>query len=208
MTPPERPIRVLLVDDHPALRAGLRQALEADPAISVVAEAGDGAEALSLVYDFQPDVVVLDVDLPILTGVEVARALKGSRTRVLAYSAHAGRGFVRGILDAGAAGYLTKDRGPDALVAAVKAVAAGEGRWFVVPNPDDDPVLLLSDRERNVLSLLARGLSNATIAERLFLSASTVSNALTTVYLKIGVTNAREAVSWAWANDLGPNTPS
>lgn len=201
------PIRVLLVDDHPSLRAGVRRSLEADPSILVVAEAGDGAEALALARSLQPDVLVLDVDLPVLSGIEVARALKGSSVRVLAFSAHTGRGFVRGLLEAGAAGYLTKDRDQSALVEAVKAVAAGEGRWLVVPNPSDDPLGHLSVRERDILALLARGLSNAAIAETLSLSESTIRNTLTSVYQALGVESSREAVAWAWENGLGHRMP-
>lgn len=177
--------------------------LDADPEITVVAEAGDGAEALALARELQPDVVVLDIELPVLSGVEVARALKGSPVRVLVFSAYAGRGFVRGLLDAGAAGYLTKDRDLAALVDAVRAVAAGEGRWLVVPNPSDDPLGKLSERERDVLGLLARGLSNEDIAQTLFLSISRVRNTLTAIYQALGVKTAREAVAWAWSHGLG-----
>lgn len=196
-------VRVLLVDDHPPLRAGLRRMLESDASIEVVAEAGDGGEALELAERLRPDVVVLDMELPVLSGIEVARALKGSGMRVLALSAHTGRGFVRGLLEAGAAGYLTKDRDQATLVDAVKAVAAGEGRWLVVPNPSDDPLGQLTERERDVLGLLARGLSNEDIAETLCISLSTARNALSRCYEKLDVESAREAVAWAWENGVG-----
>jgi DNA-binding NarL/FixJ family response regulator len=198
---------VLLVDDHPALRAGVRRSLEADPDVTVVGEAADGDEALRLARELDPDVVVLDLDLPGLPGVEVARALRSSRTRVLAFTAHAGRGFVQGLLEAGVAGYITKDQPEGTLVEAVKAVARGDGRWLVVPHDPADPFSALSERERDILVLLARGLSNAAIAETLFVSESTVRNTLTAVYQKIGAASSREAVAWAWAQGLGPRTP-
>ncbi|MGB3544780.1 MAG: response regulator [Rubrivirga sp.] len=116
-------IRVLLVDDHPSLRAGVRRSLDTHSLIDVVAEAGDGTEALRLARELEPDVVVLDVDLPGVSGAEVARALAGSAIRVLGFSAHSSRGFVRGMLTAGAAGYLTKDMPEEELTAAVLAVA-------------------------------------------------------------------------------------
>ena len=200
-------IRVLLVDDHPATRDGVRRALAGHPEIEVVGEAGTVADALRLSASLAPDVAVLDVDLPDGSGADVARELLGTDTRVLVFSAHAGRGFVRALLEAGAAGYLTKDSPASELRAAVEAVARGEGRWHVVPVVADDPVGALTDRERDVVSLLARGLSNADIAETLFVSVSTVQNTLTTVYSKIGVAGSREAVVWAWEQGLGPNAP-
>lgn len=197
-------VRVLLVDDHSTVRAGVRRALEADPDIEVVAEGADADEALRLAALTRPDVAVLDVNLPGRSGAEVAQLLQGTGIRVLAFSAHSGRGFVRAMLAAGAAGYLTKDR-PDAeLVAAVKAVARGEGRWLVVPHDPSDPTAALSERERDVLGLLARGLSNAHIAQTLFLSEGRVRNTLTSVFAKIGAANSREAIAWAWQQGLGP----
>lgn len=201
-------IRVLLVDDHPSTRAGVRRALSAEADIEIVGEAGEAIAALALARRLTPDVVVLDVDLPGgLSGADIARELQGSSTRVLAFSAHDGRGFVRALLEAGAAGYLIKDAPERDLVDAVRAIAGGSGRWHVVPNDPSDPVGTLTERERDVLSLLARGLSNAHIGETLFISEGTVRNALTTVYQKIGVEGSREAVAWAWAQGLGPNAP-
>lgn len=200
-------IQVLLIDDHPTVRAGVRRALEADPEIEVVGEGANAEDALRLVEATQPHVVVLDIDLPDASGATVARHLQGSAVRVLAFSAHAGRGFVRAMLGAGAAGYLTKESCDADLVAAVKAVARGEGRWHVVPNDLADPVGALTEREQDVIGLLARGLSNAHIANTLCLSEGTVRNSLTGLYAKIGAENSREAVAWAWKNGFGPNAP-
>ena len=196
-------ISVLLADDHPALRSGVQRSLDADPDISVVAIAADGDEALRLARELAPDVAILDVDMPGLSGIEVAKALKGSTVRVIAFTAFSGRGFVRGLLDAGAAGYVTKDLPEDVLVHAVKTVAAGGGHWTVVPNDPEDPLSVLSEREQDILSLLARGLSNPDIAASLFVSESTVRNTLTAVYEKVSVTTRAEAIAWAWARGLG-----
>ena len=199
-------ISVLLVDDHPALLAGVRGSFEADPDIKVVGEAQTVTEALRLARELRPDVVVLDIEMPDGTGVDIARVLRGEPSRVLVFTAHTGRGFVNGLLEAGAAGYVTKDKGNDVLIEAVKAIAQGEGRWLVVPKDPADPLGGFTDRERDVLVLLARGLSNAAIAETLFVSESTVRNSLTVVYDKLGVVTSREAIAWAWANGLGPRS--
>lgn len=200
-------IRVFLVDDHPSTRSGIRRALEAAGGFDVVGEAADGNAALEAIQNVLPDVVVLDINLPGLSGPEVARALAGGPTRVLAFSAHAGRGYARALLEAGAEGYLTKDAPESDVIAGVRAVASGRGWWHVVPHDPDDPVSLLSERERDALSLLARGLSNADIAQTLMIAEGTVRNTLTVVYQKIGVETSREAAVWAWTHGLGPPSP-
>lgn len=198
---------VLIADDHPALRAGVRRSLDADPDLSVVAEAATGDEALRLARELEPDVVVLDIDLPGLSGVDIARGLSGSRSRIVAFTAHTGRGFVQGLLGAGVAGYVTKDQPEGVLIEAIKAVARGDGRWLVVPHDPADALGGLTERERDILVLLTRGLSNAAIAETLFVSESTVRNTLTSVYDKVGARTSREAVAWAYAQGLGPRPP-
>ena len=192
-------ITVLLADDHPALLAGVRATLDADPRFAVVAAVGDGASALDAAREMQPDVAVLDVDLPGLSGVEVAHALRGTAVRVVAFTAHAGRGFVRGLRDAGAAGYVTKDQPEHVLADAIVTVAEGGTYWpdAAADGPD------LTERQHDILLLLARGLSNPAIAETLFLSEGTVRNTLTAVYGAIGVATRAEAVAWAWAHGLG-----
>jgi DNA-binding NarL/FixJ family response regulator len=203
---PPRRYAVVVADDHPAMRAGVRQVLEADPDVDVVGEAGDGPAALRLALDLVPDVLLLDVDMPGLTGVEVAAALRGagSPVRVLAFSAHSSRVCVGGLL---AAGYITKDEDPRLVVEAVKGVAAGGTRWFVAPAPRSAAERLLSGREQEVLGRLALGRSNQGIALDLHVSESTVRNHLTSVYAKIGAESSREAVAWAWRNGLVPPDP-
>ena len=201
MTAPLPRIRVVLADDHPALRAGIRRVLEADPTVVVVGEAGTGDEALRLARRLRPDVLVLDVEIPAPSGVDVARQLfdEGAEVRVLALSAYNNPAFVRGMLEAGASGYVTKDQEPALIVEAVKSVAHGEGRWFVPLTPTRDELAAagLSRREREVLALLARGLSNEAIAGALYLSHHTVRNHLANLRSKLGVDTTREMVAWA-----------
>lgn len=199
-------IRVVLADDHPALRAGVRAVLESGGRITVVAEAGTGEEALRLVRQFDPSVLLLDMEMPGLDGVEVAERLgaEGHPVRILAFSAHDDRAYVTRMLQAGAAGYVTKDK-PLALVAeAVEAVARGESRWFVSPG-GTEPELPVSARELAVLRLMARGLDNAAIAAELGISPFTVRNHVSSVYDKLDVGSWREAVAWAWSRGLVGN---
>jgi DNA-binding NarL/FixJ family response regulator len=203
-----RPFRVVIADDHPAMRAGVRALIDGDSRLSVVAEARTGAEALRLAQEMRPHVLVLDMEMPEMTGVEVARAVREQAlpTRILAYSSYADPAYVRGLLQSGASGYVTKDQDGPLVVEAVLAVARGQQRWFVPPAPDEpaDPVaeVGLTAREESVLKLLARGLPNADIADALHLSEKSIRNHLSHVYGKLKVEGAREAVAWAWENGL------
>lgn len=194
-------IRVLIADDHPLWRKGVRALLSAEPDIDVIAEAGDGAEALRMIRSATPDVVVLDMEMPHLGGVEVARTVQAEAlgVRVLALSSYDDPSYVASLLQSGASGYITKDKPPEMVVEAVRAVARGEGRWFVMPAGSERALAdAFSGRQREVLTLLARGQSNAQVAEALFVSENTVRNHLTGVYTRIGVMTAREAIAWAW----------
>ncbi|MFZ2361381.1 MAG: response regulator transcription factor, partial [Anaerolineae bacterium] len=124
-------IRILLVDDHPALHMGLRIVLEQAPGVQVVAEAGSGREALALIQALRPDVAVLDCQLPDMPGSQAAAELRrlGLATRVLALSAYTDDAAIRGMVEAGAVGYLLKEEAPAAIVDAVRSAARGEGRW-------------------------------------------------------------------------------
>jgi DNA-binding NarL/FixJ family response regulator len=193
---------VVLADDHPSVRAGLRTAIEAQPDLEVIGEAADGLVALDLVRDLDPDVLVLDMSMPECSGVEVARILQEerARTRVLAVSAYEDEPYVQGLLESGAAGYITKEKPVEVIVEAVRAVARGEGRWFVRPSkPEASPI---TRREQDVLRLMAQGHTNETIAETLFLSENTIRNHIASIYAKLGVHSYREAIAWAWKHGL------
>jgi DNA-binding NarL/FixJ family response regulator len=205
-------IRVLLADDHPALRVGLRMLLEQAPDVTVVGEVGDGREALAQMEKLAPDVAVLDCRLPGMTGAEVAREARrrGLPVRVLALSAYSDDADVQGMLEAGAAGYLLKEEAPGVILAAVRATAQGQG-WFSAEVAakvaawarGEPPMADLTERERDVMRLLARGWDNQRIAGELFISERTVRFHLRNIYDKIGVNSRIEAAVWAVRHGLG-----
>lgn len=197
-------IRVVLADDHPVVREGIRNRLEKEPDILVVGEAGDGEEALSLVEELQPDVLLLDMELPGLTGVEVARRLKGtsSPVRILALSAYDERHYIQSLLADGAAGYLVKEEAPESIVEAVRGVARGEEGWLsrrVASRMVDwtrekvSDLTNLTDREIDVLRLVVEGKTNQEIGKALGISEKTVEKHLMAVFEKLGVTSRTEA---------------
>ncbi|MDQ3855113.1 MAG: response regulator transcription factor [Chloroflexota bacterium] len=208
-----RSIRVLLADDHPVVRGGIKALLEVAEDIAVVGEASDGAEALRLAREMQPDVLVLDMELPEMSGAEVAERLAGSAhpVRVLALSAYDRENYITETLEAGAAGYLTKDEAPGHIVEAVRGVARGQDGWVSrrvaakmiqrakVRSRNQTPAQsALSPREQEVLELLAGGIPNPEIASTLFISEGTVRNHVTSIYNKLGARTRAEAVAKAW----------
>ncbi|NNF59587.1 MAG: response regulator transcription factor [Rhodothermaceae bacterium] len=198
------PVRIVVVDDHPLFRAGLRTALSADAQFEVIGEACDGDEALAVVRSLRPDILLLDVEMPGRSGVAVAQALADDplAPRILALSAHAEPAYITGLLAAGAAGYITKDQHPLIIREALLAVHRGEGRWFV-PIPRNPTALSpLTGREHEVLALMAHGSDNPAIAERLRIAENTVRNHVAAIYSKLGVSSAREAIAWAWENGV------
>jgi DNA-binding NarL/FixJ family response regulator len=211
------PIRVLLADDHPSLRAGIRARLEKESDIIVVGEAGTGAEALKLAEQVGPHVLLLDMQMPDLSGVEVARRLRESSSpvRVLVLSAHHDEQYVVKLLDCGVAGYLTKQEPLETIVSAVRGVAAGEEGWLSRDAAAalmkqrrthsiqlDDPLGLLSDREQEVLRLVADGKNNHEIGGALFISESTVKKHVNNIYAKLEIRTRAEAAAWAWKHGL------
>ncbi|MCB0006739.1 MAG: response regulator transcription factor, partial [Anaerolineales bacterium] len=125
-------IRVLLVDDHPVVRDGIRTMIEADPNITVVGEVGSGRQALAAVAELAPDIMLLDMEMPDMSGVEVARQLHQQRSavRILALSAYDDSGYIRSLLSNGAAGYLTKDEAPDFIIEAIQGIWRGQEGWL------------------------------------------------------------------------------
>jgi DNA-binding NarL/FixJ family response regulator len=207
-----RSIRVLLADDHAVVRKGIREFLEEDPEITVVAEASDGAEAFRLVGEHHPDVAVLDIQMPRVTGIEATRQIKAAfpDVRVLILTAYEDDPYVFALLRAGADGYLLKSADPDELVRAVKATAAGgkvldpnvAGRVVAQmtsgrPAAASEQVEPLSERELDVLRLAGQGLTNKAIGAELGISDRTVQGHLANVYGKLGVASRTEAVTRA-----------
>jgi len=208
-------VRVLLADDHPAVRAGIRGALEQAADIVIVGETANGEDALRLTEQLRPDVVLLDCRMPGLEGVEVAETIRarGLPTRVLALSAYADDRYVHGMLRAGAAGYLLKEEALETAVAAVRAVARGEtwysqqvmGKvvaWARGETASPPGAAGLTGRELEVLRLLARGWDNTRITRELRISVGTVKNHVTNLYVKLKVRSRAEAVAWAWEHGV------
>lgn len=196
-------IRILLADDHPVARNGIRNLLDAAIDIEVVGEASDGEEAFRLSQELTPDVLILDMEMPGLTGIEVATQLRdnNSSVRVLALSAHQDKEYISGLLASGAAGYLTKGESPQAIVEAVRGVARGEQGWvsrevaaqMASWTHQDAKQSPLTEREFEVLSLVVEGKTNLEIGHALGISDKTVEKHLEGVFSKLEVTSRVEA---------------
>lgn len=208
-------MRVLLVDDHPMLRHGLRALLEQLGGIEVVGEAGDGAEGVTMALALDPDVVVMDLMMPGTSGLDATRQLIDQRPDlgILVLTMSEDDASVFAALRAGARGYVLKGTDGDDFIAAVRAVARGEAvygaavarriRRFLTSGPGGGPFPELTNREREVLDLLASGRTNAEIARTLFLSHKTVKNHLTSVFAKLQVADRAQAVVRARQAGLG-----
>jgi DNA-binding NarL/FixJ family response regulator len=201
-------IHILLVDDHAVVRQGFKMILAAQPDMEIVGEAGNGREALDLAGQLQPDVIVMDVAMPELNGIEATRRVAdvSPRSRVLALSMHKDSVYVREILRAGARGYLLKDSISSDLLAAVRAIARGEG--YLSPGVSDavlndyrqhvtDPIDLLTSREREVLQMIAEGKTNKEIATVLSLSVYTVDAHRGHIMEKLNVHSVTDLVRFA-----------
>jgi DNA-binding NarL/FixJ family response regulator len=201
-----RTITVLLVDDHHLVRSGFRKLLEDDAALSVVGEAGNGAEAIKLAEELKPDVVVMDMAMPELDGVQAILEIRRRQPKVevLVLSMYGEDSYVRNAFQAGARGYLLKSALDMDLAAAVKAVAGGKqycGQGVKPPKPDstdlDDPMERLTQRERQVLQLIAQAHSNKEIANILNLSVNTVNVHRTNLMATLNLHSTAELVLFA-----------
>jgi DNA-binding NarL/FixJ family response regulator len=200
-------IRVVIADDHQVVRAGLEQLLATAPDIELVGMAADGAQAVDLVAELAPDLVLMDLSMPEVDGIEATRriAAAGDPTQVVVLTSFSDRQRILDALDAGAAGYVLKHAGPDELLDAIRAAHAGGAPL----DPKAARVLLdrgrggpggaakLSEREEEVLRLVADGLPNKLIARRLGIAERTVKAHLTNVFQRIGVTDRTQAALWA-----------
>ncbi|WP_436758662.1 response regulator [Streptosporangium sp. V21-05] len=214
-------IRVLIADDHPVVRQGLRTFLDLQEDLDVVGEAADGAEAVALVGSLAPDVLLLDLRMPVLDGLGALLLLgeRGLSPRVLVLTSVSDRGDVAPAMRAGAAGFLYKDVEPAALVRAIRAVHGGqvllapEAAEAMLSGPGPVPaageggregrhVAPLTDREREVLALIASGRSNREIARQLAVAEKTVKTHVSNVLMKLGVQDRTQAALYAVRNGL------
>lgn len=215
-------IRVLIADDHALVRAGLAALLGSEPDIDVIGIASDGTQALAMAKELRPDVACLDIRMPGLNGVEVARILCGPDTDppipVLILTTFNMDDYIFGALEAGASGFLLKDADPDVVIGAVREVAAGNGaldqsltrrilqefvdRRRLQPVTRARADTVLTQRELDVLLLLAEGMSNEDIAARLVVEVSTVKSHLARMLPKLGVRSRLQAVVWAYQNNI------
>jgi len=206
-------IRVLVVDDHSVVRRGLVELFETAEDIDVVGDAADGAAAIEAAGRLRPDIVLMDLSMPGLDGVEATRRIRADHPEVavVILTSFSEQPRILGAIDAGAVGYLLKDAEPDELLRGVRSAAAGEAPF----SPKAAKALLslgaqrqvaadLSDREREVLGCVVEGLPNKLIARRLAISEKTVKAHLTSVFRRIGVTDRTQAALWAERHGIAP----
>ena len=209
-------IRVLIADDQDLVRTGLRMILDAQSDIEVVGEAANGQQAVELALNLLPDVCLLDIRMPVLDGIEATRLLAGpdvaNPMAVVVITTFDIDAYVHNALKAGARGFLLKDAGPDLLAQAIRAAASGEA--LIAPRitarllsafaalsadtPPTQPFEPLTDREEQVLLTVARGLTNAEIADELYISLSTVKTHLASLMQKLSARNRVEIAMWAY----------
>ncbi len=205
--------RIVLVDDHVLVRCGMRKLLDAEPDLEVTGEAGDGAEGVEVALEHHPDVVLMDLSMPVLDGIEATKLIlaAGSQARILVVTSHDDDQLVARALKAGASGFFLKDAAPDRLCDAVRAVAAGD--TLLAPPIVTRLVEMqmgaartnlqrrfdaLTERERDIARRLARGLSNATVADEIGLSEATVKTHVTRLLAKLEVRSRVQAVVLAY----------
>lgn len=204
-------ISVIIADDHAVVRRGTRQILEEEPDMKVVGEAVNGEQAVEMAVSLKPDVVIMDIAMPVMDGIEATRKIKAvcPATAVLALSAYDNDEFVFSLLEAGAAGYLLKDVSGQDIVNAVRAICRGESvlhpviarkvmnRFFPAVNGKKESEKILGEREMEVLKLASEALSNQEIADKLGLSLHTVEAHMRHIFTKLQVSSRTEAILYA-----------
>lgn len=188
--------KVLLIDDHPLMRRGIKQLLELDESFEVIGDAGSGSEGVNLALQLEPDLIILDLNMKGLSGLDTLKALRteGIDARILILTVSDAKNDIFTLIDAGADGYLLKDTEPDTLLSQIKQVTQGEvilsesiKNLLLERQHKDDPIYSLTNREMNVLALIATGLANKQIAGQLFISEETVKVHIRNLLRKLNV---------------------
>jgi NarL family two-component system response regulator LiaR len=209
------PIRVLIADDHPVVRQGLRGFLETYADITVIAEADNGAQAVALALEHVPDVILMDLLMPEMDGVEAIEQIVASSpaTRIIVLTSYTEDEYLLPAMRAGAMGYQLKDADPEDLVSAIRAAARGQTTLHPsvaarlvrgVDHPGEDSLADLSERELDVLRLIARGMSNKEIAKELVISEGTVKSHVSNILSKLHLAHRTQAALWALKRRLVP----
>jgi DNA-binding NarL/FixJ family response regulator len=198
-------IRVVLADDHPLIRDGIRSILHEEGDIKVVGEAGDNEEVLQRCLEFTPDVLLLDLNMPGPSTLEVIRQVRTERpaTNVMILTGYEDNGYIRTLVAAGICGYVLKGEASSVVVRAIRAVAQGD-TWLSRPVVEKlileknalAPLSILTQREQEILSMIGRGWSNGRIATELMLSEQTIRNKASQIYTKLGLSSRAEAILW------------
>jgi DNA-binding NarL/FixJ family response regulator len=207
-------ISVLVVDDHGVVRDGLSRLIEAAEDLDVAGTAADGEEAVERAAELAPDVVLMDLDMPRVDGIEATRRITAARpdTAVLVLTSFTDSPRILGAMDAGAVGYLLKDASSTEVTDGIRSAARGESpldpraaRTILTARTRPDPLAELSARERDVLQLLVEGLPNKLIARRLEISEKTVKTHLTSIFRALDVTDRTQAALWAQSHGVEPS---
>lgn len=206
-------IRIVLADDHPLVREGIRNAIATHDDLDLVKEATNGLEALQAIQFFSPDVLLLDIDMPELSGLEVVKRLRqaGNKLPILILSAYDDYAYIKGFMELEVAGYMTKLESSVRIIEAIRGIASGEQGWYSpsiltkflqkkAHQPDLE--MPLTEREKEILIQAALGNANKKIAQTLFISEHTVKNHFTNIHQKLGTSSHAEAISWAWKQGL------
>ncbi|GGF50883.1 DNA-binding response regulator [Terasakiella brassicae] len=209
MTDENNKIRVLLVDDHPLVLDGIRSRLEDDPEIAIVGEAGNGEEALQIATQRKPDIVLMDINMPVLNGIEAAEKFAEllPDIRLLMLTMHDSREYITKVLKAGAKGYILKDVSSSEMLIAIKAVYQGKtyyssGVTDILVNESSKKEVPLTDREKTILQLLAEGNSNKHVARELDISVRTVETHRRNIKRKLEVKTSAGLVKYAIENGI------
>ncbi|MBU5437487.1 response regulator transcription factor [Tissierella sp. MSJ-40] len=214
-----RPISVMIADDHALIREGIKQILELENDITVIAQAGDGEEAIEKALELKPEVILLDINMPKVNGIEALRRFKdlGISSKVIMLTIHEDKEYIYETIKIGANGYVLKDSEADSLIKAIRDV--GRGKTYIQPsiatvlvkdsqnmnnenNKEFMKVNSLTKREYEVLILIAEGLNNRDIAEKLFISEKTVKNHVSNIFKKLEVNDRIQAAIFAFRNNI------